>query len=596
VGVRHFAGTVFDFGGQPITNVGASTDDTGVARIADLDGISTGQTVSAQAHGVVADGTTDDTAAITAAIAASSPGDIVVFPRGAIRTTAPITLFEQRTYLFGWDGVWPSRYTSPYAATIKPKSTFTGAAAILIREKTLTSRTLDADGIRVIGLMLDVSAAPATTEGIKVEGLCRDLRFDRCMITNAKGHAWDFTLGAGTGSPRGIWMRDCGAYAASSSGFRMSGVTDSTFEHCASGSCTQHGWWVSSGGENVFTDCRSGFNAQSGFVFDGSSSLGLTTLVAPGTDRNGQNGIVVSMTGNQPLQILGPRLRRDGSSSTSSNYAALKISGSAGNTVVPVEVTAGQTVTGLNDGGTGTEGPQWGIYATYAQRLNILGGEWWGVSSGFKDGGNNTSVYDAGSARYWLGAHNAQAVDVPVGVSSVGAGDSVRPDELGWLGWAYDSGMVGGGTVVTAGVLQLIKVSLRRPATVGKVVVYVQAAGATLTSGQNFAGLYDMTGTQIDVTADQTTAWGTTGLKTTSLAGSHLLAAGDYYVALVANGTTTPAFGRQGNLNGTLYNGNLAAAVKRFGTQLTGQTSLPSTLTLSSTASGGVAYWAALST
>jgi hypothetical protein len=58
---------------------------------------------------------------------------------------------------------------------------------------------------------------------------------------------------------------------------------------------------------------------------------------------------------------------------------------------------------------------------------------------------------------------------------------------------------------------------------------------------------------------DQTTAWGTTGMKTMALTSAQAVPAGYFYVALWANGTTRPTIRSAAN-NSASINGVLSAA------------------------------------
>lgn len=356
-------------------------------------------TVNALDYGVKGDGVTDDTAALQAAINATPIGGTLLIPvtTGPIRISAPIQLLEQRSYVFTRYMMWTYRYSTDIAATLKATAGFTGAAMVQIQEKTITGRALDADGIRLVGCVADAGAASGNVHGFLIEGLCRDLLFQNCVARDAKGtgSGWEFRQGTGTSPPRGIRMDHCVSDSGDRYGFRFNGVTDSTlFDLLAVGS-NETGIYASNSGENTFDSCRAVFNTFHGFQFDGNTSTGLTTLLAPATDRNGRDGIRISQTGTQPIDIVSPRLRRDGSSSTSSNYAGISILGSAGNTVVPVNVIGGSCVPGVDDGGGGLQTPQYGIRATYAQKLNVQGGDFWGITAGINDGGNNTLLtYD----------------------------------------------------------------------------------------------------------------------------------------------------------------------------------------------------------
>jgi hypothetical protein len=131
-------------------------------------------------------------------------------------------------------------------------------------------------------------------------------------------------------------------------------------------------------------------------------------------------------------------------------------------------------------------------------------------------------------------------------------------------------------------VVTLIMVFLRATATITNIIASISTSGSGLTASENFAGLYDSSGTLRGVTADMTATWGgAVGAKTMPLASPYVNAPpGVYYVAILSNGTTPPTF-RASAPNGTLANAGLSGASLRFCTNGTG-TTLPGSLTLSS--------------
>ncbi len=195
---------------------------------------------------------------------------------------------------------------------------------------------------------------------------------------------------------------------------------------------------------------------------------------------------------------------------------------------------------------------------------------------------------------------------LPIGTtaSTVAAGDHTHSPanwtavDQGLLAWSMDPAYMAGGSTPQSGsgVLQLARMHLATASTVTNVILHVLTAGTGLTSGQCFAGLWTAAGAKIDVTADQSTAWASTGNKIMPLAaGTYAAAAGDYYVGWWSNtGTTNPAFLRQGATTATI--GGQNGPNYRFGTANTGLTdaaSAPSTL---GTQSGVIVGWfAALS-
>lgn len=168
-----------------------------------------------------------------------------------------------------------------------------------------------------------------------------------------------------------------------------------------------------------------------------------------------------------------------------------------------------------------------------------------------------------------------------------------QPTDHGMIAWPYDPSAAASTTALaTAGTVYLVKVHVPVASSVTNIITQVTTAGSTLTAGQCFAGIYQG-GTLLGTTADQATAWASTGVKTMALAGGPIaVAAGDVYIAFVFNGTTGPTLPR-GNGN-ALINAGLTAANSRYATADTGvTTTLPSTLGTRTALS--VSYWAGLS-
>jgi hypothetical protein len=172
----------------------------------------------------------------------------------------------------------------------------------------------------------------------------------------------------------------------------------------------------------------------------------------------------------------------------------------------------------------------------------------------------------------------------------------VRPSDHGLLAWTYPPDEVTGSSgslLGTAGTVYLLPVEIDFAGPATNVLMYVTTQGSGLTSGQCFAALFQG-GVLIGTTADQATAWGTTGMKTMALAsGPFNVSAGPAYVAAFWNGSTAPQFARTGNLSG-LINVGIGATASRYGSANTGRTtSMPGTLGTIAAASN--AFWAGVS-
>lgn len=179
------------------------------------------------------------------------------------------------------------------------------------------------------------------------------------------------------------------------------------------------------------------------------------------------------------------------------------------------------------------------------------------------------------------------------------------PSDQSLLTWTGDS--VGAFDSATAtlvsGTLQIMHVPLAFPMTISNVVYAVTVVGATLTSNQNFVGIYDSAGTRQALSADQSAIWTSTGLKTTAMTSTWTPAstgmAAFCWIVWLSVGTTPPRFAI---LNNTANAGAIAAinagtttANTRVGRNAAAQTSLPATITLGSNVNNGVSIWAALS-
>ncbi|GGN40131.1 hypothetical protein FHR83_007114 [Actinoplanes campanulatus] len=181
--------------------------------------------------------------------------------------------------------------------------------------------------------------------------------------------------------------------------------------------------------------------------------------------------------------------------------------------------------------------------------------------------------------------------DKPSGLSSPSV---FTPADHGLLAWNFDPIMTTGGVVAVGGTLYVMRIQLASPATISNILMYVTAAGATLTANQCWAGLYDSAGNLLSATAQQATNWQTTGLKTMALAAPQSVPAGTCYVGVYGTGTTLPQFTRGSNVVAAALNANLTSPAYRWATANTGlTTALPSTL--GSRAQTSNSYWVALS-
>lgn len=175
------------------------------------------------------------------------------------------------------------------------------------------------------------------------------------------------------------------------------------------------------------------------------------------------------------------------------------------------------------------------------------------------------------------------------------------PVDQGYLAWNYDGPASTNGTAIafaTAGTVFTCAVPLRVAASIGTISAWVSTAGATLTSGQCFAALYQGAGgALLGTTADQSTAWTSTGMKAMTINGGTpvAVAAGILQVVFWFNGTTGPAMYRSGATTGVM-NAGQSTASSRWGVANTGVTTTAPTPLGAITGPGSAgAIWVALS-
>lgn len=602
--------TTVVYGSTIVTNTGATTSTTRTARPPLIDW------VNAKQRGATGDGTTDDTAVIQAALTAAQPGDTVYLPAGTYRTSAPLTVPPGVTLrgahgdhfdnLTGWTQV---------NARIKPLASFSGVSVILILDAPLGGYAAKSCEQRLLDLTLDGTALPGgnTVDGIQAQGTIRGMVYENLSIKKFGGHAIFFTynFSAPPGLPqapyscrlRRIVASDCGGNT-----FSFNNTTDTTLIDVESIGSAGYGFFLSGCGNSTLIACRAEWNLRGFHIAPGNAQL---SLIGCSTDRNTQNGILITGgSAGATVNITNARLNRDGRNGNSGGggYAGLTVD-TCPAMVVATDITV---LTGVDDDGSGTRSPQYGVNAVGSAYVAVNSGILNAATTGFRDGGTNTTLLrgpnvgelignpasPSSTTSYGLRATPtaAQFVDASAVTHNLIRANAPLPLDYGLLGWAYDPAAAGTNSVFTGGVIQLARVPVRATRTITNIVLFVGTAGATLTAGSCWAGIYDASGNRLGQTADQASAWTSTGTKSMAISGGAItLNEGYYWVAFVATGTTIPAFLRASGVGGAAINTGLGASSTRFGTYGTSQTTLPSTITLGSIGQSNNAWWAALS-
>lgn len=132
------------------------------------------------------------------------------------------------------------------------------------------------------------------------------------------------------------------------------------------------------------------------------------------------------------------------------------------------------------------------------------------------------------------------------------SGIDFAPPDAGLLLSSIDPALAAGGILLGGGVIYLTRIKAFEPVKATNLRCRVTVAGATLTAGQNLAGVYDMNGLLVAKTADLSGSWNSTGFKSHALtaeSGRTLDLQGGpgiyYWAALLSVGTTKPTFAAQ---------------------------------------------------
>lgn len=170
-----------------------------------------------------------------------------------------------------------------------------------------------------------------------------------------------------------------------------------------------------------------------------------------------------------------------------------------------------------------------------------------------------------------------------------------RPGDHGLITWTDPpTSLSGAGFALTAGQVYLSKFKVVDRATViSNIKYYLTVAQTGGTAAQNFVGLYSSSGTLLIASGDQTTNFSTTGEKNAAIT-AQTLAVGSYYVAFLANHSTTAPNVAGGGGNSGLTNVGLTAGTGRFLNTGAGNTALPASITLASQSLNSASRWAGL--
>lgn len=176
-------------------------------------------------------------------------------------------------------------------------------------------------------------------------------------------------------------------------------------------------------------------------------------------------------------------------------------------------------------------------------------------------------------------ATSAAASVLSAAITAGAPGNTWAPADYGLIAYSMppEVGAINQVAPGANGRLVSVKLKLRAAALITNIVINITSGGSVLTSGQNWAGIYQG-GNLIGATADQTTNWATAAwLAMPLVGGPFAVTAGDLIVALYSNGSTRPTLSIGGA--STIANGGLVSPNLKYGfANNSYTTALPATL------------------
>jgi len=377
-----------------------------------------GGVFNVMAYGATGNGSTDDTAAINAAIAAASSGDIVYLPGGTYKVSSPIVIppcitFEgaTRTFWYPSEGGTSNGVLGP-TSRIMPSSSFSTTATVngssvtlngviaLVEEHTggyssgsanQTIKNIIVDGANLTG--------GNTIDGFYTYGSVMGVTMSGCGATNVGGHgietAYAAVYGEGYGFLNELEMTDCVFYNCGGDGVHLVATADSTFTACHVIACTGNAWYLDQVGNTRLLGCKAEWSLVGWYVTwpSGYGNQPRMTFVGCSTDYNTTDGVYLN--GNQTGGVVlfsGCDFHADGHNGTST-AAGIHVAGAAYQVIISnCAVIMGPTQTG----GANPYGPGIGMKTdstpTY---VSVDNSSFQGYSSGWTTDGTGVVITGA---------------------------------------------------------------------------------------------------------------------------------------------------------------------------------------------------------
>jgi hypothetical protein len=341
-------------------------------------------------------GLTDPTAAIQAAIDDCPPGGTVYLPPGVYATTATLDLKNGVSLRSDHANmmVGPGMTGSEYPCYIQPAATFTGDSVIQIIGDNDGTHPVISGEQRLTNLMIDGSKLGGSVDGLFARGNVQNVVLDNVTIRQMTNNGI-VTASRTDGTFPFSWrlhhvmIDNCHA-----NGLLLTGNTDLTLDDVQAIGCWAQGFVLTNCTNAQLQACRAEWNGSHGYHITGTwgdwQGSGGMQITGCSTDRNGQHGVFIDATGNTPILLTGLQLRRDGRNggTGAGGYAGLAVI----DATVPVAIDGITCYPGVDDSGTSTNSPQYGVRISGSTTVLLDDAILHADTAGLYDDGTNTII------------------------------------------------------------------------------------------------------------------------------------------------------------------------------------------------------------
>jgi hypothetical protein len=385
----------FDLNGKRFINGSDGVDPTDFATVAQLSQSVLGiVNVKDKQYGAKGDGTTDDAAAIQAAIDAAPDGAIVYLPQGVYRTSVPLNPRPGVTLRGSHSNLMAGAGLSDPACYIQPLNSFTGSALFVLKDQASGGFSSLPAEHRFENLMLDASNLDSTkpVDGIYAAGNIQNVVMREVTIRRMSNNGI-VTAGVSNVFPYSWRLHQVMIDNCRGNGMLLNLLTDLTMIDVQVIGCWATGMKLSNIANSHGVSVRSEWNGNHGIHITGSwgngAGSGGMAMSTVSTDRNGWNGVYIDATGNAPIVIDSLMTRRDGRNGGSGGgaYAGLAVK----NCTMPIVLNGVTCYPGTDDNGTGATSPDYGLSVSGSTNVQVNGAFLHALLGGLNDDGTNTS-------------------------------------------------------------------------------------------------------------------------------------------------------------------------------------------------------------